>query len=152
MPDDELPRPAGLDDGRRTVAGLARAERLPDYLAAVLVERHRDASFTAGEADQFFPIQQRMPGKAPDRGARAEVLLIVARPQHRALLRIETEHVALRADRVNLPVAHQRSHARTRGIAHRVGTIISVLPDELSIRFIEAKHPLIAGDLQCLIL
>ena len=52
----------------------------------------------------------------------------------------------LRAERPDLAAADDRRGARTGGIAHVVGTIVFVLPENFPGRFVEAKNALVAGE------
>src|SRR5687767_4497348 len=93
VPEDKLPLARELVYHRRRVAWLLGAERAPELLASVLVERDRHAPLTARETDQLPAIHQRMAGESPHRSLDAEILFEIARPKHRAFRGVETEEV-----------------------------------------------------------
>src|SRR2546422_5589385 len=48
-----------LVNHRRTIARFLCAERAPEFLAAVFVQRHGHAPFAADQADEFLSVNQR---------------------------------------------------------------------------------------------
>src|SRR5262245_66267451 len=66
-------------------------------------------------------------------------------PNHLAVLGVEAEEVAHRAERINLALVNQRCATRTGWIAEfLVGTIVFVLPDFLAGLGVDAKHAFLA--------
>ena len=148
MPDDQLALAALGDDDRRTVAQLGppQRQRLPDFLAAVLVEGDNNAVLAAHQADQAVAIQQRRGSVAPQRHAGPVVFREVLRPQHLALGGIQAIKVAHGADSVDLAVGDQRRGARPDGVADLVGAIVFVLPQGLAAGLVETDDALLAGE------
>ena len=146
MPDDELPFSAGLDDRRRTIARLLRRECAPEFLAGVLVERHRHGAVAADEADELVAVDEWMAGETPHRRRDLVVHLEIALPKNFPLGHIEAVQIPLRAERVNFVAAHGRRGAGAGRITHGVGTFVGVLPDDFSVRLVEAEHAFVAGN------
>src|SRR5262249_38884582 len=146
QPDDELALAGRLVDHRRAVAqlGAAQRQRLPQLLAAVLVEGDHDAVLAADQADQPVAIEQRVGGVAPQRHTSAVILGEVLRPQHLAAGSVETGQVAHRSQRVDLAAGDHGRHARTDRIGDRVSTGILVLPELLAVGRVETEDALAA--------
>src|SRR4051812_32306365 len=147
MPNDQLPRATGIDERGRAITRFPTAEGAPQFFARILVERDRNAARSADETDELVAIQQRMSRESPGGRACAVVLLVIVRPQHVALLRIQAEQVSLRAERVYFATTHQGSGPWTRGVAHRIRAFIGVFPDQIAIRLIETEHAFVSRDL-----
>src|SRR2546427_425579 len=60
VPDDELADAARLDDHRRRIADFLDRERLPLFLAGILVEGHDRAAFAADQSDDAVAFDQWM--------------------------------------------------------------------------------------------
>ena len=146
MPHDELPLSARLENHRRRIARLLRAERAPEFLAGVLFKSHDDAALAARETDELVSIQQRMSRKAPHRCGNTEVFFEIARPDFLPGGRVEAQQISLRAERINFPAADERSRARTRRVAHRVRAIVFARPELPPIALRKTQHALRARD------
>lgn len=130
MPEDELFGATGLDDHGRAVAGLACVEGAPELLAGVFVEGNGDAAGPAAEADEALAIEQRMTGEAPHWGLGGVFGFEIVRPENLAAGGIEAEEISLCAESPHFAAADQRGAARAGGVAHGVGAVVAMLPDE----------------------
>src|SRR4029434_4445504 len=108
MPDEQLPLAAGVVDDRRRVARLLGAQSAPKFLAGILIEGHGNAALPANKANEFAPIDERMPGESPHRSFDGKVLFEIARPDFLSSRRVETLEISLRAERIDLSAADRR--------------------------------------------
>ena len=128
VPDDELPRPADLEDHRRTVADLVMGRRrllghrqaAPDLLTGVLVEGDGDAPLAPDERDQLVTVDQRVGGVTPHRNAGVVVLGQVLGPNRLAVVGVQADEVAHRAEGPDLSVGDDRRAARSGRVGDRV--------------------------------
>src|SRR5262245_27647021 len=112
MPDEQLARPAGLDDRGGRVARLTGRERVPDFSSGVFVERICHSLFSADNTDELLAVYQRMPAKAPLGSLRFEIALEIFRPQDVSMGRIQAEEVSLGAQRIGLSLMDSWRAAR----------------------------------------
>src|SRR5258708_1675965 len=146
MPEDQLPLSAAFVDHGRTVPRFLRAQRSPEFLARILVERHDRRAVPSRETNQASTVEYGIPRETPHRRFGIEILFEIARPNNFPIGSIETKQVAFRAKREDFAVTHQRSRTRTCGVANSVWTIILVFPYGLSAVLIETKHSFAAAD------
>ena len=146
MPEDELTFARKFINHRRRVARLLRTERAPEFLARVLVVGDGDAALAARETDDFLSIHERMTGEAPHRRLEAEFLFEIMRPQRGALHGVEADQVSFGPERIDFSLRHRGRDARSRRVAHRVGALVFVLPQDFSIGLIETQHALAPGN------
>src|SRR5439155_12846316 len=99
VPEDKLSCAAGFVNDRRTIPRLLGRQGAPEFFARVLVESHHGAAFAGGQANQSFPINQRVPSKTPRRSLRPKFLLEIVRPENFAVSCPETKQVPFRAQR-----------------------------------------------------
>ena len=117
IPDDELPRAAGLDDDRLRDAEVRFAvERAPDLLAGHLVERHDPRVLRAAdEADEPRAVDQRRAGEAPVepplQPVDAIVLGVVLAPEEFAGLHVERRQDARASQGVDAVFIDRRRRA-----------------------------------------
>src|SRR5690242_2777358 len=106
MPDNELPFAAESANRGRTVADLIAAflqgQGAPFFFAGVAIESNGDAARAADQADELITVEQRMSGEAPQRHRGLVILGEMFRPQHFAIVRVETEQVPHRSECVDL--------------------------------------------------
>src|SRR5438128_10670938 len=138
MPNDQLPLVSGVVDHRRSIADFFCGQRAPNFLASIFVESHRSATVAANQANDFVSIHERMRSKTPQWRFRSEIFFEITCPNHFAGGRVETEEISLGAKGINFTCIDDWRRARARWIAHRVWTIIFVLPQNSSVGLIQA--------------
>ena len=147
VPDDELPRPAGLDDDGLAVAHLADdVEGTPDLLAGPLVPRHDEAAgLAADHRDQPVAVDDGRAGHPPGGDEAVVVGDVVLLPQDVAGLDVEAVEVAGGADHVDAVAVDGRGGARADGVRehqHAVGGGPLLHPQHLAGLLVEGEGPL----------
>ena len=146
MPDYQLAFVSSLINHRRTVAWFLGAERAPQFFASIFIESQDSSALTGRQADEPISIQQRVPGKAPQRCFCLVFLLKIVRPQNLSRSRIETEHIAFGPYREDLSAADYWGCARAARITYGLRAVVFVFPNHGSIGFFQADNALGPGD------